>query len=45
MALYELRLDAQSRALTVPLEQAQQSLQTAFEVMQRVRQNKLGEGS
>jgi uncharacterized protein (UPF0332 family) len=43
MALYELRLDAQYRALVVPLEQAQHSLQTAFDVMQRVRQYQLGE--
>jgi uncharacterized protein (UPF0332 family) len=43
MALYELRLDAQYRALVVPLEQAQHSLQTAFDVMQRVCQYQLGE--
>jgi uncharacterized protein (UPF0332 family) len=43
MALYELQLDAQYRALVVPLEQAQNSLQTAFDVMQRVCQYQLGE--
>ena len=37
MALYELWLDAQYRALAVPLEQAQHGIQTAFDVMQRVR--------
>jgi uncharacterized protein (UPF0332 family) len=45
LALYELRLDAQYRALAVPLEQAQYGLQTACDVMQRVRQYKLGEGN
>jgi hypothetical protein len=45
MALYELRLDAQYRVLAVPLDQAQHSLQTAFDVMQHVRQDKLGEGN
>ena len=45
MALYELRLDAQYRALAVPLEQAQHGIQTAFDVMERVRQHKFGETS
>jgi uncharacterized protein (UPF0332 family) len=45
MALYELRLDAQYRTLAVPLEQAQQGIQTAFDVMERVRQHKFEEAS
>jgi uncharacterized protein (UPF0332 family) len=45
MALYELRLDAQYRALAVPREQAQQGIQTAVDVMARVRQHKFGEAS
>jgi len=45
MALYELRLDAHYRALAVPLKQAQQGLQTAFDVMERVRQHIFGEAS
>jgi len=45
MALYELRLDAQYRALAVPREQAQHGLRTALDVMQRVHQDKLGEDS
>jgi hypothetical protein len=45
MAHYELRLDAQYRVLVVPLEQAQHSQQTAFDVTQRVRQYKLGDGN
>jgi uncharacterized protein (UPF0332 family) len=45
MALYELRLDAQYRALAVPLEQAQNGVQTALEVIQHVRQYKFGEAS
>jgi hypothetical protein len=45
MALYELRLDAHYRALTVPLEQAQNGVQTALDVRQHVRQFKLREES
>jgi hypothetical protein len=45
MALYELRLDAHYRALTVPLEQAQNGVQTALDVIQHVRQFKLREES
>ena len=45
MALYELRLDAQYRALAVPRAQAQHGVQTAVDVMQHVRQYKLGEES
>jgi uncharacterized protein (UPF0332 family) len=45
MALYELRLDAYYRALVVPLEQAQNGVQTALDVMQHVRQYKFGEAS
>jgi hypothetical protein len=45
MALYELRLDAQYRALVVPLEQAQNGVQTTLDVMQHVRQYKFGEAS
>lgn len=45
MALYELRLDAPYRALAVPLEQAQHGIQTAFDVMERVRQHKFGEAN
>lgn len=45
MALYELRLDAQYRALAVPLEQAQNGVQTALDVMQHVRRYKFGEVS
>jgi uncharacterized protein (UPF0332 family) len=45
MALYELRLDAQYRALAVPLEQAQNGVQTVLDVMQHVRRYKFGEVS
>ena len=45
LALYELRLDAQYRALVVPLEQAQNGVQTALDLMQHVRQYKFGEVS
>ena len=45
MALYELRLDAQYRALVVPREQPQHGVQTGLEVMQRVRPYKFGEVS
>jgi hypothetical protein len=45
MALYELRLDAQYRALAVPPEQAQHGIQTAFDVMEHVRHHKFGEAS
>lgn len=45
MALYELRLDAQYRALAVPFEQARNGIQTTIDVMQCVRQYKYGEAS
>ena len=45
MMLYELRLDAHYRALAVPLEQAQNGVQTAWDVMHHVRQFKWREES
>jgi hypothetical protein len=40
LALYELRLDAHYRARSIPLQQAQQRLDTAMEVIRLVQEHK-----